>query len=353
MSDEALRSLKTLFVGSLALLALWFLNWPAAVERLELYRQARDLQAWILLRELAGHPELDVHAFDPAESIDHLEVDRASPTPQGGDYVERVDLVVESVWPAQRRYPVTLRPETFYAEEDPTVAGRARIYRVEAPPGDLPLGDYLLVFVDALRMVVPAGDPAFAADARLGLRMVQVAAAARNRPRHWTALAGRLRALGFAGAPRQLSPADAALARLQADSDPRQRGVQVLGMPLSIGLFYSAVGVLLAIVAFGGLGPLRLLGRATGPSRDPWILSLPRAAGARGAVLEACVGAVSLAWALAPLVILVLQIRSRAPLAGAHLWAVRLGAAGLVFSSAVFGTAALQLHRLRQRPANS
>jgi hypothetical protein len=260
---------------------------------------------------------------------------------------------VESVWPAPRRYPVTLRPETFHAEGDPTGADRARIYRVDAPPGELPLGEYLLVFVDALRMVVPAGDPAFVADARRGLRMLQVAAASRNRPRHWATLAGRLRTLGFAGAPTQLGSADAALARLQADSDPRQRGVQVLGMPLSIGLFYSAVGVLLAIVAFGGLGPLRLLGGAAGPFRDPWILSLPRASGVRGAALEACVSALSLAWAVAPLAILALQIRSQAPLAGTHLWAARLGAAGLVFSSAVFGTAAFQLHRLRRRPAAS
>lgn len=44
--DDALNSLRTLFLSSLAVLALWFLAWPAAVLKLQQYDQARDLEAW-------------------------------------------------------------------------------------------------------------------------------------------------------------------------------------------------------------------------------------------------------------------------------------------------------------------
>src|SRR5205807_553686 len=50
--DDALNSLRTLFLSSLAILALWFLAWPAAVLKLQQFDQARDLEAWVLLKEL-------------------------------------------------------------------------------------------------------------------------------------------------------------------------------------------------------------------------------------------------------------------------------------------------------------
>src|SRR5437660_11314011 len=112
--DDALNSLRTLFLSSLAVLALWFLTWPAAVVKLQQYDQARDLEAWVRLKELVRNPELDVFSMDPDQPITDFTVDRPPPAPQGGDYSETIKLAVASVWPHERTYPVTLIPETYF-----------------------------------------------------------------------------------------------------------------------------------------------------------------------------------------------------------------------------------------------
>jgi hypothetical protein len=354
MPEDALKSLKTLFLSTLAVLLLWFMTWPGAVEKLQHYRQARDLHAWVLLKDLfQASTELEVFDFDADEPISTYDVDRVSPTPQGGDYVETIGLKVDAAWPTEATHRITLRPESYYRQTEREIVNRARVYRVESASAELPFPDYLAVFVDGEAFVVAADDDAFRADSARGLRLLLVAARSRFRPRSWAAVAPRLAALGFARVPTELSATNPILSRLYEESDPRRRsgGVQVFGLQLSLSVFYSAIGLLLAAVAFAAIGPVSILRGATARSTDAWILSLPRRRGPGGRVLEACIATVTVAWALAPMAILALQLRSDIALDAWSGWLLRVGAAGLVFATIVFTLAAAELRRVRLREA--
>ncbi len=352
MADEALKSLKTLFVSTLVVLLLWLLTWPATVAKYEQYREARDLHAWLLLKELTErHKDLDVFAVPPDESISTYDVERDSQTPQGGDYTERITLEVVTVWPYVATYPITLRPEVDYRKEDPQVAEYARIYRVESPAGELPFSEYLIVFFSDVTRVVPADDEAFRAESLRGLRLMMLSARDRNLPRNWSAVAPKLAVQGLAVAPQALATSNPVVTQFYQESDPRVRtgGVQVFGMPLSISLFYSSIGVILGALAFAAIGPLTYLRESQKPPADTWILSLPRRTGARGHLLESCIVSVTLAWALMPAAILILQTSSRIVLEGWSIWINRLSGIGLVFAAVIFLLAAFELRRVRMR----
>jgi len=87
-------------------------------------------------------------------------------------------------------------------------------------------------------------------------------------------------------------------------------GVQVFGLQLSIAMFFSGAGILLAAIAFACFGPIVRLRGTAASSTQAWIMSLPWPPGVIGWLLEGCVAVIGLTWALAPLVILLLQLRS-------------------------------------------
>jgi hypothetical protein len=354
--DDALNSLRTLFLSSLAVLALWFLAWPAAVLKLQQFDQARDLEAWVLLKELVRNPELDVFGAKPDDPIKDFTVERHSQVPQGSDYDETIKLAVASVWPHERTYPVTLIPETYFraGHEGENITKYARIYKVRADTDDLPLSEYLAVFVqiDAgrdERFIVAADDAAFRTDSQRGLRLIVVAARSRFQPRYWPFVAGRLGNYGFLGKPSDLPATDQALTKLYSASDPRvpASGVQIFGLQLSIAVFFSGAGILLAAIAFACFGPIVRLRGTAASSTQAWIMSLPRPPGVIGWLLEGCVAVIGVTWALAPLVILVLQLRSGVAAQSGNVWLWRIGAAGLTFSTVVFLIAAMELRHLR------
>ena len=348
--DDALNSLRTLFLSSLAVLALWFLTWPDAVVKLQQYDQARDLEAWVRLKELVRTPELDVFSMDPDQAIRNFTVERDSKMPQGSGYSETIELAVASVWPHERPYPVTLIPETYFRAGNEDITKSARIYRVRADTDDLPLSEYLAVFANNQRFIVAADDDGFRSDSRRGLpRWIFVAAQNRFQPRCWPFVAGRLGSYGFLGQPTDLGATDQALTKLYSASDPRvpSSGVQIFGLQLSIAHFFSGAGILLAAIAFACFGPIVRLRGTSASSTQAWIMSLPRPPGVVGGLLERCVAVIGVAWALAPLVILVLQLRSGVAAQPGNGWLLGIGAASLTFSSVVFLIAAIELRHLR------
>ena len=351
MVDEALKSLRNLFLTTLVVLVLWFLTWPSAVEKLRQYRDAKDIHAWVLLKELIKHPELNVFDLDPEESISGFDVERLDA--RGNDYRDRLELEIRSVWPTEGVFAVTLVPEDDYRKHDAEIAGFARVYRVRADSADLPFVDYLAVFVNDLSFVVPAGDEMFHANSQRGLRLLKAAAGDRNQPRSWPAVAMRLTALGFDAHPKELTTTSPSLARLYENSDPRivGGGVQIFGIKLSIAVFFSSVGIILAAVAFACIGPIVKLRNPVEASRQPWIMSLPRQTGPFGAILEWVVFSVSIAWAAAPIAVLVLQIATDTGLEGSSVLAVWTGGVGLVFASLVFLSAAAVLRGVRAQGA--
>lgn len=356
--DDALSSLRTLFLSSLAVLALWFLAWPAAVVKLQQFDEARDLEAWVLLKELVRNPELDVFSVEPDQQIRDFTVERPPPAPQASDYSETIKLAVRYVWPNVRTYPVTLIPETHFRAGDKDITKYARIYRVRPDSGDLLLSKYLAVFAHDERFIVAADDAAFRADSGRGLRWIYVAAKNRFQPRYWPSVAERLANYGFLGKPSELGATDQALTKLYSASDPGASDprdvVQIFGLQLSLALFFSGVGILLAAIAFACFGPIVKLHGTSETSTQAWIMSLPRPPGVGGGLLERCVALIGVAWAVAPCVILVLQLvilvrqlRSGVSAQSGNLWLLGIGAASLIFSSVVFLIAAIELRHLR------
>jgi hypothetical protein len=309
-----------------------------------------------LLKELIGNPKLDVFDTKPDDPIESITIEQSSQTPMGGDYDETIKLAVKFVWPNERIYPVTLIPETYFRAGQTDITKYARIYKVRADTDDLPLSKYLAVFAHDERFIVAADDAAFRTDSSRGLRMIFLAARSRSQPRYWPFVAGRLGSYGFTGQPSDLRATDQALTQLYSASDPRvpASGVQIFGLPLSIAVFFSGAGILLAMIAFACIGPIvRLRGTATS-STQAWIMSLPRPPGVMGWLLEGCIAVIGVTWALAPLVIFVLQLRSGVAAQSENVWLWRIGAAGLIFSTVVFLIAAIELRhvRLRNRSAS-
>ena len=108
----------------------------------------------------------------------------------------------------------------------------------------------------------------------------------------------------------------------------------------------------LAAVAFAALGPVTTLRRlAQESSPQTWIIALTKGRSSAGLVLEGVISIVSLAWTLAPLLILTMQLRAEVDLTGISDWGVPLGTIGLIFSSLVFLWASYELWRVRNRAA--
>jgi len=70
MVDEAIKSFRALLYTSLLILFLWLLFWPSAKEKVELYRAAVDLHAWLYLKEgMRLLPVEDKLNSDPSQTI--------------------------------------------------------------------------------------------------------------------------------------------------------------------------------------------------------------------------------------------------------------------------------------------
>ena len=87
-------------------------------------------------------------------------------------------------------------------------------------------------------------------------------------PGEQVALAQRLRVVARDWNAWLTLHGDPALARLQAEADPRLRtgGVTIFGVQLSLAQFFSSIGLLLGGVAFAMIGPLLGL-RSAGSAR--------------------------------------------------------------------------------------
>lgn len=351
MIDEALKSLRTLFLSTLVVTLLWFVTYPSAIEKLEQYKQARELQAWLLLKELIWSFELDVFEFDYDESIHSYEVERISPTPQGGDFNETMKLEIDTTWPDETKYKITFEPESYYYENSPKVIDYARIYRIKAEPNNLPFSNYLVVFADNKRFVVPADDNAFRVDSSRGLRMIMVASRNRFRPKYWPKISNQLNSLGFSDRPEKLFTGIPSLANFYSNSDPRlpSAGVQVFGLKLSISLFFSSIGLILAAIAFACIGPMMALRRSKGSSRQTWIMSLPFSLGLIGVCVEALVSLISLVWVMTPPFILYLQFTAGSGAEGLNTRAISAGFYGFSFASIIFLFAIWELRKIRMR----
>lgn len=360
--NDAIRSLRNLFLGSLAIMLLWFVTWPTAIEKLNLYFDLRHVAAWLQLT--AAMKEFGVDPFDRETEGEITSVEReyCDPRSRGDCYPIQIPIEVKATWPNIATAAVTLKPVSFHVRpEFSEVAKYVRLYRVETVVSDLPLSSYYVAFVnlggEVRPRVLPVGSESMLTANAMGLRFLDVTTRELNRPKYWAAVQPSLTKLGYdSELPDKLAIGTPALGALQLEADPRliSGGVQIFGIKLSIGVFFASVGVFLAAIAFAALGPLTAMRRAPAPLEpQTWIMALGCERGPAGLGLEFAIMVASLAWALAPLAILAMQLRAGVDLTGVSRWGLPVGAVGLIVTSLVFLWASWLLWRVRWQVAST
>ncbi len=103
-ADQSVQSLKNLILASLVIITVWFLTFPAARDKLTEYRLARDLHAWLYVRDAVSGLKDLAFEHEPPESIESVYVDVVDPTSRGDGFEEELPLTVRSVWPELRNY---------------------------------------------------------------------------------------------------------------------------------------------------------------------------------------------------------------------------------------------------------
>jgi hypothetical protein len=362
MTNDAISSLRTLFFGSFLVLVLWFLSWQASSEKLRLYSAAVELHEWLFLRERLSTLERSVFEVEPDAIIadDARWVQRIAPNEEF--YPVSVPLTVDVTWPESRSHAISLAPAGF---DQKALTPMARVYRILGDATPFPQASYYALFLREVETVAEGGETVdrerttvgvVAMDSaafhvpRPGIRQVRASLRDGNRPRRWNELRPLLVKHGFVGDPTDLSSRDAALAAARAEIDPRlpSGGVQLFGVSLSVAQFFSAVGVLLAVIAFSMIGPLLVLRSSSGRQHSQsWILVLPLSPGGARRLLEWLICSVTLFWAASPLLVLLLQLRTFAAASVAAGWTFGLGTAGLLVASAVQALVARELRLTR------
>ncbi len=373
MADEAVRSLRTLFLLSVTVGLLWLLSWSSAVERMSLYRLTLDVHAWLLLKErmtrldeeIPDESGLGIFSLSYKENISTVRVEDLTKPIRGPEDVTWTSrpLTVQVAWPRAGKQAITLEPESFHKSWDKGRGG-ARVYRVRvASPSsvpEIPFSEYRVLFFPSETplpgsgehnpAVVPIAENALVEEGAKGLRQLSQLAARLDHPRLWDAVALHLVGRGFRGHPSELRMNDGALASLRSESDVRSGGteVQVVGIRLSLHSFFVAIGLVLGAIAFAMLGPVVALRESrTSPSSTTWVLAVKRGTSLPRRLLEGAVVVVSVCWSAFPLAVLSLQVVTASGIRGLDAWFLWIGAAGLVFACAVHGVASyeLWLHR--------
>ena len=356
--DDAIRSLRNLFLGSLAIMLLWFVTWPTAIEKVNLYLQLRHVASWLLLNEAMDDFAVDPFVGDDAQQISTVERTFCDPRSRGDCYEIDVPIEVKATWPNIATEHMTLKAVDFYKRpEFPEVLDYVRLYRVDSAATELPLSSYYVAFVnlggEVRRRVIPVGSEEKLKENAGGLRFLDVTTRELNQPMFWSRVQPSLTRYGYnSDLPNEITRGSPALAALQIEADPRlaSGGVQIFGIKVSIGVFFASVGMFLAAVAFAALGPVTTLRRQVKESSpQTWVMALAKGRSPAGLGLEALITIVSLAWSLAPLLILTLQLTAELDLTGISDWGVPLGTVGLVFSSLIFLWASYELWRVRGR----
>jgi len=348
MHNAATSSMRALFLSSLAILLLWFLTYPSAAYKLDLYSKLRTLHTWLDLQGLQEYVEV-VFESKPDERIDHhiVELDSSE-----GYYAEEA-ITVETLWPKVEKVAIELVPADHYQKHDKNITDKVRIYQiVSLSSSTFPANEYFAVFLKGLSAVkiISIHDNVFRNNSSLGLRQIIQSAHESHKKPYWEQIRPHLVKFSDYTGEQKPGAQMAALAKLRAEVDPEtpEGGVQVFGFQLSIKLFFSSVGILLAAVSFAMIGPL--MGMKSSESRrieNPWIFLLPFRKTVVGGILEILIVLISLCWALSPLIILNLQRSIEGQLGDISGLVLLFGRLGLIFASVVQCIAAYQLGRLR------
>ncbi|MFC1633971.1 hypothetical protein ACFL5Z_03955 [Planctomycetota bacterium] len=358
MIDDAIKSLRTLFLSSLGIIVLWFFMFPQAAATFRLYDAAQDLYAWTLLNETFEELEMYIFEVPPSQIVREVEFEGII-SARGDDGILKVPIEVTTAWPEIGVYPIALVPKTTHDQ--------VRIYGIDASALDfLPVSSYQVVFSSVPKLsgtfVVSAEAHDSLDPAHVASRQIASAAQSLHLPRSWNIVAPYLLNLGFAGDPTELdsrhtpvrtflATVDAAIGTFPSAVEPTStiRGVKIFGLEISISVFFSSVGVLLATIAFAMIGPVRGIRLVSGrEERQAWIMTTPYGCGFMGWLLEGLVILATFIWAISPVCIMLLQLTTGLEVEAIRKSLLVAGALGLVVSSSVFLVVASQLRHYRK-----
>jgi hypothetical protein len=348
MVDGSVRSLRSLIYSSLLVLLIWFVAWPSARQRLALFHASVDLHAWLYLKEVLAM--VSTSDYEKGGPISTYMGSGKPKAPSYQPYPRPFPLEVRAFWPTVGKYPIQLAPDrelTLVELSSPT-----QVFRIETDSLDLPLTDYRVIWMKDWDPEVAIVHKQILNRSHVPLtgRRLESIMSHNNHPLDWDVLAMYLGRHGFTGEPAALSINNRVLGYLRAESDPRlpSSGVQVFGIQFSSGQFISAVGGLLAAIAFAMIGPLSILHRSQDKKHNqPWVITLPHSVGLTGWAVEATLTILSLAWAVAPLALFGAHIATYLEYGSLGAVSVFLGGAGLLFSSIIYLLVIRELYIVR------
>jgi hypothetical protein len=353
VGDKAIDSLHKLVSSSVFIFLLWILNWPTAIEKLEYYRDARDLHAWLFLQNRVENLGLDYIFLEQAPTEDVIE-DCWENSEFPGFTCE--PLEVKTTWPVASTYTLRLQSKYFLPEDDRSMnesGSLIRIYKVEVAAEELPFSDYEVIIIGTGEAwVVPANKTELYEKLERdsdSFRLLSIDVKEYARPISWRRIAPDMAKYGFRLHPLSLGIREPALDQLATDADPRDLTISIFGMNISIGLFISAIGLLLGANAFLMIGPLLALRNAgIGNVSHAWIMVTPTRSGSVERILEFFLSLISMVWFLIPFAILLLQLNTDVESQSVEIIAKKVGMIGLLFSGIVYAIVGFQLRVYRR-----
>lgn len=365
-AGKALAETRTLSAIFVTIVIVWFVTADAARGAIVLRNQARELAAWLSVRDLGERFARHLAAMEAGERAASFQVEY-SVGPQGGEGTADVPLSLRLPWPGD------VEAERVALE---VVAGAQRggsayrVYHVGARGTSLPLASYVIVLCpwkcplrkdgEAAILVYPADGlpkPVSLRGVEAGLTSPVVDA--RPEPRGWAALDVLLGARGLAphgecGIMRWRSRAcllqidDPAVARFVTET--HGASFNVSGVSVSAAIYPSAISFALGLLAFALVGPwLALRGAGAPDGGETWTM-MARAPSPAGRLLALVQTLVALAVVVAPIAVAVSQARARDLLTPAEhrIWLASLP--GLALAVLVLAGLAWELRRLRRLP---
>lgn len=353
MTKDAALAIRTLFVASLAVLVVWTSTWIAGSEKLRILNAVNDLELWLQVTETIRRIQPDVFRWSRSQVVDVESVPVSGPVSSANPCIEGRSIQVTVSWPAVLSYRLKLVPRADSPIARVSGGGDTlREYCIVSDPPCAGLSGYTAVISAPHNVaVVPGGLFLPPSKQPLHISHCVMFANAMCRPRRWDDLKVAFARLGFAGHPRELTRSSEAVSRVLSECAQfmSNSAVSVLGVQVGVPTFLVGVGVILGLISLELLGPLLRCseaGAAQGVD-STWIFLTRTAHPVRRPVLEGVLMAISVAWGLSPIVLLMLEVASFEELQRFSRLGLAVGYLGLAFSSVTFCWTARVLQHAR------
>jgi hypothetical protein len=353
--DGAVSSLQTFVVTAFATLFVWSVCWPSTIEALMNRHAARDLSAWLGLKQLAAEmPKRFNVPPQPKDVLDSL-FDEWNP--------------VHTMFPVGAPNKVSLKviSSTDAIGNMDRFGGTFRVLKfgVRSESGHSPLDDYALVLVTPVSVTpkpeigegtewltvarrdldnVPFKPPDFPIFHEIG-------------PLDGQYLESKLNELGrYDWSFSSLTANDPAVTSFfQVVASHENGDFKVFGIALSMGLSFTGVGVVLGAISLWMIGPLIALREANRShviTSQTWTMTLKTRPGSIRMLLETILIIISVGFAAYPAFVGYLQlstyIKQQALFTSVERNLMIANCVGLTTSVLVFGAVTLELRRSRR-----